>query len=251
MHLMETIEFSNIHTKINFQYQANPMRSGELSSITVFYNNTMGVKVQTKEGVNDIEELFIEFENIILGKIFGGVFLEKYPKEEDVYCYLIYDGYQNHKIGKSLYPNSRLQQLQTGSPRAKLIKYSPFITEKFLHDVYAHKRDAREWFDLSGFDVLTIISLMDADNQETANVLMRMFARQIKKNKPKRSEIKAKKEQDDEKKISKVKFTFGKYNGVTISEMNTLPEKRYLIWFLASATNKKTLIYKAAQKYCK
>lgn len=182
---------------------------------------------------------------------FGGVILEKYPKEEDIYCYLISDGYQFHKIGKSLYPNSRLQQLQTASPRATLIKYSQFIPEKFLHGVYAHKRDAREWFDLSGFDVFTIVSLMSADNQDTANVLMRMCARQIKKNQPTRKDIRIKKEEEETKKLSKVKFTFGKHNGKLISEMKSMEERRYLQWFIATTTNKKTLIYKAATLYSK
>lgn len=70
------------------------------------------------------------------------------------FIYLIRNGETNlHKIGKSKNVLNRLNSLQTGNPEnLSLIDFFPSIDthahEKKLHDHFAEKRVAGEWFEL-------------------------------------------------------------------------------------------------------
>jgi hypothetical protein len=71
------------------------------------------------------------------------------------------------KIGFSDNPESRLKELQTGSPvKLKLLGTMPgcFQTESELHKIFSHKRTNGEWFRYDGFLKSCIIALNDPHN---------------------------------------------------------------------------------------
>lgn len=232
--LPEVIQFSNIATKLKLQAQLNNAKKYDgVHSITFYYQMTLPVKIHMEKPDDSFDDLFNRFEDTILGKSYGGVILEKYRLEDGVKCYLVHDGRQ-YKIGKSKDPEKRLKELLTANPRCKLICYSELIPEKFFHEVYAHRRSGGEWFNLNDREVEVIIKMMNTKNRIKADALMRMCARQLRRNSPTREETRI----NDEIKIKRknlkdydtAKFTFGKYIGIFVKDMQSADQRKYLFW---------------------
>lgn len=68
--------------------------------------------------------------------------------KKTVYTYLMYDGI-NYKIGKSINPRHRSNQLRISNINIKLVGYGSFISEEELHKEYADYRISGEWFKLT------------------------------------------------------------------------------------------------------
>lgn len=79
--------------------------------------------------------------------------------------YLITDG-KLFKIGQSVNPRKRLLSIQNGNINAVLLFYGSGVSEKELHDKYAHKRVGREWFNLDVNDIDEIKLLFKQLNPE-------------------------------------------------------------------------------------
>jgi len=201
----------------------------------------MGLKIECTTD-RSVDYFFDTFMETIEGRLYGGVIIEKYGNE-DIYTYLMYDG-SLYKIGKSLNPEKRLKELKTANPRCELLYYSKHIPEKYLHDLFIHKNFAREWFQLDDEEALLLRNLLSVKNKESAQMLMRMAIKRIKKNKPNRAEMK-------EKYYGNVKLGFGKYKGKSIKSMSDPEELRYLRWLKSEMDGKKdkvnTELYKALQ----
>lgn len=232
--LPEVIQFSNVATKLKLQAQINFAKKFEgVHSITFYYQMTLPVKIHFKNDSETFDDLFNRFEDTILGRVYGAVMLEKYKVEEGVKCYLIHDGH-HYKIGKSKDPEKRLKEIKTSNHRARLICYSELIPERFFHDVYAHRRAGGEWFNLIDSEVEVIIKMMRTKNRVKADALMRMCSRQLKRNEPTRSEIRIKDEIKERRQVLKTydtaKFSFGKYNGVMVKDMQSADQRKYLFW---------------------
>ena len=69
-----------------------------------------------------------------------------------------------HKIGRSKTPKYRENTLQSQEPDVELLFscHESIISEKRLHEMYAHKRIRGEWFDLDKKDISNIRKLMQA-----------------------------------------------------------------------------------------
>lgn len=76
---------------------------------------------------------------------------EIFPKRKEVYVYFILNEASNKvKIGISIYPDSRIAQLQTGiHDRLTMLGYiiGDRHKERELHDKFSHLRCTGEWFD--------------------------------------------------------------------------------------------------------
>ena len=228
--LPEVTIFCNVATKLQFQAQYNYNKNTpELNSITFYYQMTLPVKIHLEKIGEDLADVFNRFEDTILGNIYGGVLLSKYKQEEGVKAYFIYDG-RNYKIGKSVNPEKRLKEIKTSNYRANLIAYSEYIPEKFLHEVFAHRNVGGEWFNLLDSEIEVITKMMSLKDKISTEALMRMCARQIRRNKPTRNDIKVVNVIKEKRKLLKVKLTFGKYNGKYVSEMISEQERKYLFW---------------------
>jgi hypothetical protein len=81
------------------------------------------------------------------------------PKIDDKFTYLIHDPSTNlTKIGQSLDPERRLNDIKSHNPVVKLLWYSKSKSEKELHEQFDKKRHFREWFKLSDTDIKHITS---------------------------------------------------------------------------------------------
>jgi len=86
--------------------------------------------------------------------------MKKLPKGETEYVYLLDNGKDQYKIGKSINPEKRLQQLQTGNPDKlsfkhiiECVKYPALYLEKRLHKWFSWSRIRGEWCNLSSEDL--------------------------------------------------------------------------------------------------
>lgn len=79
--------------------------------------------------------------------------------------YLMTDG-KLFKIGQSVNPQKRLLSIQNGNINAVLLFYGSGVSEKELHNKYAHKRVGREWFNLNDNDIEEIKLLFEQLNPE-------------------------------------------------------------------------------------
>lgn len=138
--------------------------------------------------------------------------------EEKVYTYLL-KSKGEYKIGKSVDPEKRLRQLQTGNTDVRLIAYGEGMTEKALHNKFAERRTKGEWFKLKVGDVETIIRLLKNDYQ-------------IKEDSG-----------NYDKKLAYV-INFGMFKGRIISTMTSTRELSYMSWFIQNTGNKKSKIAK-------
>lgn len=77
--------------------------------------------------------------------------------------YLMTDG-KLFKIGQSVNPQKRLLSIQNGNINAVLLFYGSGVSEKELHNKYAHKRVGREWFNLNDNDIEEIKLLFEQLN---------------------------------------------------------------------------------------
>lgn len=86
-------------------------------------------------------------------------FLES--QNEPEYVYVISDGYQSVKIGRSVNPGQRLKSLQTSNPLPlKLLGYCPNVSpleEKELHKRLRKSKIQGEWFKLTP-EVIEVIT---------------------------------------------------------------------------------------------
>jgi hypothetical protein len=80
----------------------------------------------------------------------------KSPNINVPYTYLISDG-TYYKIGKSMNPFRRLQQLKTANPLCELIAYTKKYTEKQLHKKFRRWKLDREWYNLPQYEVQNLI----------------------------------------------------------------------------------------------
>jgi hypothetical protein len=71
--------------------------------------------------------------------------------------YLMIDGNEFIKIGKSFCPEAREYTLQSQNPTIELIAFCEKDVEKELHIKYASKRKRGEWFNLSKQEIHAII----------------------------------------------------------------------------------------------
>lgn len=81
------------------------------------------------------------------------------------HVYLMVDNQtKKYKIGKSKTPEFRERTLQSEKPDIELLFscHESIISEKRLHEMYAHKRIRGEWFDLDKKDISNIRKLMQA-----------------------------------------------------------------------------------------
>jgi hypothetical protein len=247
--LPEVIQFSNVTTKLKLQAQINHAKKHEgVHSITFYYQMTLPVKIHMESPDETFDDLFNRFEDTILGKTYGGVILEKYKVEEGVKCYLIHDG-RHYKIGKSKDPEKRLKEIKTANHKAKLVCYSELMPEKFFHEVYAHRRTGGEWFNLIDREVEVIIKMMRTKNKVKAEALMRMCARQLRRNEPTRNEIRVVNEIKERRQVLKdydnAKFNFGKYSGIFVKDMQSVDQRKYLFWAYHNLGNMDAKIKKA------
>lgn len=226
--LPDIIQFSNIETKLQFQAQVNKtICRSIINSITFYYNMDLPIKILDIS--NDFNIAIDKFEDFIFGRVYGGVFIDKY-NDEETKTYLMYDGFK-YKIGKSIDPNKRLSTIRTSNPTTKLLAYSKHVTENFLHKAYEHRNIGGEWFKLSDSDIKTISTILSIDNSIAVDVLTRMCLRNIKKNTKTNFETKKEvKKIKEHQKILNAVFTFGKYKNKSVSEMNTEAETNYLFW---------------------
>lgn len=85
---------------------------------------------------------------------------------EEGYVYLIGSDIGRYKIGKTYHVNDRLLQLSVKLP-VRIFHVHSFKSnfysksERYLHDMFAKKRDVGEWFSLSDEDVNFIKSITD------------------------------------------------------------------------------------------
>lgn len=146
--------------------------------------------------------------------------------------YLLFDG-KLYKIGQSINPEKRLKNLRTGNTKVKIIAYGSGLTEKRLHEIFKNKRVSGEWFKLNNSDVCRIISLIRNEYQgiSLSNEILKKHEKNLLKQK----------ELDNNKfvKYSGYVFTFGKYNGSRIIDMNTNNEINYVAWCAKNIRNKK------------
>lgn len=119
--------------------------------------------------------------------------------------YLMWDGGNLYKIGKSSNPNLRLLELRTANPKISLISFGEGNNETFLHKKYSDKRYAREWFLLDDRDVEDI----------------KKFFKQV---------------QNVFKEVSCV-LNFGKFAGLQLSEMVQPQHIKYMNWFINNGDN--------------
>lgn len=232
--LPDIIPFCNLATKLTFQAQINnAKKTTEINSITFYFQMLLPMKILFENESETFDDVFDRFEEVILGKVYGGVVLEKYKVEDGVKCYLIYDG-RNYKIGKSANPDKRLKEIKTANYKAELVCSSEYVPEKFLHEVFAHRSAGGEWFNLLDSDVEVIIKMMKISRKQSAEALMRMCFRQLRRNKPTRSEMRVtnviKQKRKELKSYDTAKLTFGKYSGVLVKDMMSPDQRRYLYW---------------------
>lgn len=187
-----------------------------------------------------IDKTCDNFLDIVSGRVFGGLMVERYLGE-DVYCYLITDG-TYYKIGKSKDPIKRMKSMKTANPNISMVCFSKYIPEKFLHDLFSNSRHDLEWFKLDMLDIELIKSLMKVMDQEQANILMRMSRNVIKK--VLREKVKDKNFKKEVNAPYEYKLTFGKYSGRRLKTMTTDSEKDYLRWLYKTHFNRNSILLK-------
>lgn len=230
----------NFEVKINdltFQYQINYTKDSKPNSLTFYYKYKMPVKVPYDTSIDKTCDNFLD---IISGRVFGGLMVEKYLGE-DIFCYLITDG-NYYKIGKSKDPIKRMKDMKTANPNISMICFSQYIPEKFLHDLFTNNRHEREWFKLDMLDVQLVKSLMSIHNQDQANILMRMSRNIIKK--VEREKVKDKNFKYEASKPYEYKLTFGKYEGRRLKSMTNEAERNYLRWLYKTHFNRNSILLK-------
>lgn len=234
----ETTAFKDERLGVTFNITRNIVKEEKRTiSITFDFNE----RLYYKSSLTELDKAKDEFYDVINGKIWCGVAVDNYFKE-DTYSYLITDG-TYYKIGKSKNPHTRLSNLKTANPKCKLIAYSKFVPEKFLHDMYRCFNFDREWFLLPYHEVQFIKDLMAIDNLDTVKSLMHLSHRKIKASKPSRSEA-------IDNYHKNVKLQFGKFAGRKLGTMVTKEEKGYLRWLKDSMLSSKktnTDLYKAIE----
>ena len=79
------------------------------------------------------------------------------------YVYLMRNNVTDkYKIGRSNNPEFREKTLQSQEPDVELLFscHESIVTEKYLHELFSHKRIRGEWFELDSDDVLEIRKMM-------------------------------------------------------------------------------------------
>jgi hypothetical protein len=224
-HNSELIKFTNLESKLVFEYVLNVNNYGKLSSLTFYHKlANSSCKVDYKLSIYDTINDFID---LIQGKVYGSVMIEKYKNFLNSYTYLMYDG-NNYKIGQSIKPNKRLLEFKTGNPTIKLLKQNLYIPEKYFHDLFHDVRTGGEWFKLDFNNTQAVHILFNAENELQGAMLMRFFHKKVKKS------IEVKKEQKQkveyERGFLNYKLSFGKYKGKKLKDMIGAEELRYLVW---------------------
>lgn len=131
---------------------------------------------------------------------------------EKQYTYLMQSN-REFKIGKSIDPEKRLQQIKTARPDVRLIAYGFGVSEKELHFKFKHQKIYREWFLLNKEDVEYIIKAL---NNECGNITITSY-----------------------KKRSKIRIAFGKYKGIPICNMTSEKQIAYMRWFVNNVDKNK------------
>lgn len=136
------------------------------------------------------------------------------------YTYLMFDGLY-YKIGKSINPQKRLKGMQTGNPNCKLLCYGLGFSEDKMHHIFRKFHIKGEWFKLR-FKEAELAKRMILDNPIQGDLL------RISQLKAIYTEQRNEKRQDDIDK--QYKLPFGKYKGMTLRDMDSDEEIKYLIW---------------------
>lgn len=188
-HDSSLIKFSNIDSRLVFDYAINLNKNNSINSLTFYHKLTnSSFKLNYKNSILDTVDYFID---TIKGKIYGSLMVEKYKNINDSKTYLMYDG-KNYKIGRSVNPAKRLLELKTASPNIKLIKETEFVAEKYFHELFYSSNIGGEWFNLGYNDLQTCHILFNAKDKLQAEMLMRFFHRKVKENNKKNLHIKKK-----------------------------------------------------------
>lgn len=227
-HDSSLIKFSNIESKLAFDYAINLNKNNTINSLT-FYHKLATSSCNLKYDKN-IFKTINNFIDTITGKIYGSLMVEKY-KNYDSKTYLMHDGI-NYKIGRSINPTKRLLELKTASPNIRLIKDTEYIAEKFFHELFYDLNVGGEWFKLGYNDLQICHILFNAKDKLEADILMRFFHRKVKDNN------KIKKQYKEEVYKARVfittfenaKIPFGKYKGKKLKEMVEDEHIQYLRW---------------------
>lgn len=92
--------------------------------------------------------------------------------------YLMFDGY-HYKIGKSINPEVRLKNFQTGNPRIKLVAYGKAINENELHKRFQKQNIGGEWFFFDEYHIQIILYLLKPiffDKEYLKNINKKQFS---------------------------------------------------------------------------
>jgi hypothetical protein len=156
------------------------------------------------------------------------------------YTYIAHDG-RYYKIGESEHPEQRMKELRTGNPSVKLLFYGDAETEKYLHNLFYHKRVAGEWFRLKKRELALCKMLVTNPNIEFK------YRLQIDTIRAYSESLKA---------MHQYKIPFGKYKGL---DLKTVYEKdmKYLIWVYGNLDHRQynslmphiKLLFKDRNKY--
>ena len=228
-HNSELIKFSNIDSRLSFDYAINLNKNNTINSLT-FYHKLANSSCKI-DFTKDFFDTINNFIDTIQGKIYGSLIVEKYKNTNDSKTYLMYDG-KNYKIGRSINPEKRVLELKTASPNIKLLKETYFVAEKYFHELFYNSNVGGEWFELNYNDLQTCHILFNAKSKLEAEMLMRFFHKKIKENQ------KIKKEYDEIIYKSRVyvttftntKIPFGKYKDKKLKDMVEPEHIQYLQW---------------------
>jgi len=132
------------------------------------------------------------------------------------YTYLVWDK-RYYKIGESVNPDKRINELKTANPGIELIAYGNNFSEKELHESFYHKRIGREWFNLSQRDVILIRKLLSGiqlnDDEYKTFENIQFYAERIKN-------------------MHNFRLSFGKNKGKKLADFTTNEDRDYLTWIL-------------------
>lgn len=147
--------------------------------------------------------------------------------EKEIFTYIMFDGIL-YKIGKSINPEKRLNQIKTSNPNAKLICYGNAVTEKYMHDRFYRSRVKGEWFKLNEEQLRNAIRLIkNGENNLLANYdneVQKMIEGSLK----------------SDKLSEKYIIEFGKYKGTPIKEMLSAEQYQYCNWLYNEMKRKMT-----------
>lgn len=230
---LSIIEFSNRESKLTFGYAVNLDKKGQKSSLTFYYKLTNSFKVDFE---NSEFDTCINFIDIIQGKIYGSLMVEKYKNSNGSKTYLMHDG-SNYKIGQSINPQKRLLELKTGNPTIELINHSCFIAERYFHELFMDCKVGGEWFNLNHIDYNIANILIKSSDKLRAEMLMRFYYKKVKSNNvhKQKEKIRVEKVIRDNKFLI-YKIPFGKYKSKKLKDMSDDLEIAYLRWAYRSLT---------------